>query len=142
MHEPARRSKFRAFARLGGLVRAQEWIGITFCPLFISFYYLLLTGGGRYWDYIGGFALIIAFGVLCGSFAFVVNTLFDREGDRKADKRYAISAWSESRFVALLVGLCGASLLVAALLASRSKIFLLLGALVYLMSIAYSVPPF
>jgi 4-hydroxybenzoate polyprenyltransferase len=142
MSELSRRIAVRTVAGLALLFRTQEWIGVTFFPLFISFYYLLVLADGPNLTYIGGFALILIFGLACGSFAFVLNTFFDLDQDGKAGKLYTNSGWSARRFIALLVALSAVSLLVTALLARRNGWFWILGGSVYLLSVVYSAPPF
>ncbi len=130
----------RSAADLPRLFRMQEWIAITFYPLLVPFYYLLLLRHTEYASYIAGFLLILVFGVFCGSFAFSLNTVGDLAQDRKAGKRYALSAWPRSRLLALLVALSAGALIVLAALGSYDKRFWLFGSLIYLLSVAYSVP--
>jgi 4-hydroxybenzoate polyprenyltransferase len=140
MAEVATGIKTRSLADLSRLVRMQEWVAITFYPLLIPFYYLLLLSSGQYGRYIAGFAHIVIFGLLCGSFAFSFNTVGDLAQDRKAGKQYGLSTWSRNRLLALLLALSAAALLVLASLASYDKSFWGLGLLIYLLSIGYSAP--
>lgn len=125
---------------LARLVRMQEWVAITFYPLLIPFYYLLLFRNGQYASYIWGFALILIFALLCGSFAFSLNTVGDLAQDRKAGKQYTLSAWPRNRLLALLLALSAGSALVLACLGYYDKRFWLLGLLIYLLSVGYSAP--
>ena len=127
-------------ADLTRLVRMQEWAAITFYPLLIPFYYLLLLSNGQYASYIAGFAQILIFGLLCGSFAFSLNTLCDLAQDRKAGKQYTLSTWAGNRLLALFLALSAAAVLVLASLAHYDKRFWLLGLLIYLLSAGYSAP--
>jgi 4-hydroxybenzoate polyprenyltransferase len=122
------------------LVRMQEWAAITVYPLLIPFYYLLLLSNGQYASHIGGFAQILIFVLLCGSFAFSLNTVCDLAQDRKAGKQYTLSAWAGRRLLSLLLALSGAAAIVLASLSRYDKWFWLLGLLIYLLSAGYSAP--
>jgi 4-hydroxybenzoate polyprenyltransferase len=140
MAEVATGIKTPNIAELTRLVRMQEWVAITFYPLLIPFYYLLLLRNGQYVSYIAGFLQIFIFGLLCGSFAFSLNTVCDLAQDRKAGKQYTLSTWAGTRLFALLLALSAAAALVLASLAHYDKRFWLVGLLIYLLSVGYSAP--
>jgi 4-hydroxybenzoate polyprenyltransferase len=123
------------------LARMQEWLAITIYPLLIPFYYLLVLGNGQYAGYIGGFAQVLIFVLLCGCFAFSLNTLCDLAQDSKAGKKYAPSSWAGNRLLVLLAALSAAAALVLASLAHYDKTVWLVGLLIYVLSVAYSAPP-
>jgi len=123
------------------LVRMQEWLAITVYPMLIPFYYLLLLRNGQYASYIGGFAQVLFFVLLCGSFAFSLNTVCDLAQDCKAGKQYPLTTWAGNRVVVLLLALSAAALFVLAWLGHYHKRFWLVGFLIYLLSIGYSAPP-
>jgi 4-hydroxybenzoate polyprenyltransferase len=127
-------------AELTRLVRMQEWVAVTFYPLLIPFYYLLLLRNGQYLSDIVGFAQILILGLLCGSFAFSLNTVCDLAQDRKAGKQYTLSTWAGTRLFMLLLALSAAAMLVLASLAHYDKRFWLFGMLIYLLSAGYSAP--
>jgi 4-hydroxybenzoate polyprenyltransferase len=140
MAEVAGGIKTPNIADLTRLVRMQEWAAMTFYPLLIPFYYLLLLSNGQYASYIAGFAQILIFVLLCGSFAFSLNTVCDLAQDCKAGKQYTLSTWAGNRLLALLVALSAGVVLVLASLAYYDKRFWLLGLLIYLLSVGYSAP--
>jgi hypothetical protein len=116
-------------------------VAITVYPLCIPFYYFLLMSRGDYERYLIGFVLVLIFVLACGSFAFVLNTLCDLVQDAACGKYYALSTWKRISILRLLAVLSGACFLTAILLGLSHKSFLLLAALEYAISIAYSARP-
>jgi 4-hydroxybenzoate polyprenyltransferase len=133
------------------IVRLDEWFSITFAPLLSTTYFLLLVDGKPYGHNLWNASLMLFFGVLCASFAFVLNTLYDSEQDRQAGKTYAISHWSRQRIKAVLIVLFGLSVAVLLVyvaglnlttIAHKGGLVLGLAVLTYSLAFAYSAPPF
>jgi 4-hydroxybenzoate polyprenyltransferase len=104
------------------IIRLEEWFSVTFLPLLSTTYFLLLIEGEPFGQHIWNASLIAVFGLLCGSFAFVINSLFDIDQDRRAGKIYATTHWSRRRMNVLLAILTVLSIVVLMIHAAELRL--------------------